>query len=200
MVVKEGVSLPCSMGIVASEIEDTFKKLEKLNNPGMIQTDIFKEKGERKMIENKSNVKNDPVVDLQRAAMEHRAKWTGLTYVKAREAGKAEETEKIIRQAITETGKISGAKLKSQCQDSENVAYVIDTFLTPFAKPIELEYKEKTKDRVDLEFHYCPILNAWQDLGFDDETCEKLCDMAMDGDRGLAKALGYEFFLGDTIA
>jgi len=31
LVVKEGVSLPCSMGIVANEIEDTFKKLGKLN-------------------------------------------------------------------------------------------------------------------------------------------------------------------------
>ena len=152
------------------------------------------------MIEIKSGIKDDQVVNILRGAMGHRATWTGLTYTKAREAGKAEEAEKFIRQAIFETGKISGSKLKAQCQNPENVTCFAETFLTPFINAVEIEFKTKTADRVDLEFHYCPLLKAWKDLGFDDDTCEKLCDMAMDGDRGIAKAMGYEFFLGDTIA
>ncbi len=153
------------------------------------------------MIDNKISIKGDPVVDIQRGAIGHRATWTGLTYTKAREAGKAEEAEKIIREAIVETGKIQGAEVKAECQDPENVKCFADTFFTPnVAKTFEVEFKNKTEDRLDIEFHHCPLLKAWQDLGFDDETCEKLCDIAMDGDRNIAKAMGYEFHLGNTIA
>ena len=63
-----------------------------------------------------------------------------------------------------------------------------------------MNFLPKNADRLEIEFHYCPLLKAWQDLGFDAATCEKLCDMAMDGDRNIAKAMGYEFHLGDTIA
>ena len=153
------------------------------------------------MIDNKISIKGDPVVDIQRGAIGHRATWTGLTYTKAREAEKAEEAEKIIREAIVETGKVQGAEIKFKCQDPENVTCFIETFLTPNnLKTYEVEFKIKTKDRVDLEFHHCPLLKAWQDLGFDDSTCEKLCDMAMDGDRNIARTMGFEFHLGDTIA
>lgn len=153
------------------------------------------------MADNKSSINGDPVVDIQRGAIGHRATWTGLTYIKAKEAGKAEETEKIIREAIAETGKIHGLEIKSKCQDPENVRSFAEAFLNPNSvKTFEMEFKTNTEDRLDLEFHYCPLLKAWQDLGFDDETCQKLCDMAMDGDRNIAKSMGLEFHLGDTIA
>jgi len=153
------------------------------------------------MIDNKIRIKGDSVVDIQRGAIGHRATWTGLTYTKAREAGMAESAEKIIRDAISETGILQGTEVKAQCPNPESVESFIETFLSPNAlKTFEVEFKTKTEDRVDLEFNHCPLLKAWQDLGFDDETCEKLCDMAMDGDRGIAKAMGYEFYLGDTIA
>ncbi|MBU2701749.1 putative ArsR family transcriptional regulator [Sporomusaceae bacterium BoRhaA] len=153
------------------------------------------------MIDNKISIKGDPIVDIQRGAIGHRATWTGLTYTKARAAGKAEEAEKIIREAIVETGKIQGAEIKSNCQKPENVTCFVETFLTPnVVKTFEVEFKTKTEDKVELEFHHCPLLKAWQDLGFDDATCEKLCDMAMDGDRSIAKTMGFEFYLGDTIA
>jgi len=153
------------------------------------------------MIDNKTSIKGDQVVDLHRGAIGHRATWTGLTYTKAREAGKEEEAEKFIREAVAETAKVQAAAIKSQCQDPESVACFAENFLNSnVAKTFEIEFKTKTEDRVDLAFHHCPLLKAWQDLGFDDATCEKLCDMAMDGDRGIAAAMGYEFHLGDTIA
>ncbi|MGE5627399.1 MAG: L-2-amino-thiazoline-4-carboxylic acid hydrolase [Solirubrobacterales bacterium] len=153
------------------------------------------------MIDNKITIKGDPMVDIQRGAIGHRATWTGLTYVKAKEAGKAEEVEKLIREAITETGLVQGGQVKAACSNPESVKNFVETFLTPtLLKTFEVELKSVTEDRVDIEFHHCPLLKAWEDLGFDDETCEKLCDMAMDGDRSIAKAMGYEFYLGDTIA
>ena len=153
------------------------------------------------MIDNKITIKGDSVVDIQRSAIGHRATWTGLTYTKAREEGREKEAEKFIREAIAETGIIQGNEIKAQCPDVENVGCFIETFLNSnTTKTFEAELKNKTEDRVDIEFNHCPLLKAWQDLGLDDQTCEKLCDIAMDGDRNIAKAMGYEFYLGDTIA
>lgn len=153
------------------------------------------------MIDNHISIVGDPVVDIQRSAIGHRATWTGLTYTKAKEAGKAEEFEQMIREAISQTGMVQGTAVKGKCLDPQNVSAFIDTFLSENSlKTFEVEFKAKNENRVDMEFHHCPLLKAWQDLGFDDATCEKLCDMAMDGDRNIAKAMGYGFYLGDTIA
>ena len=100
-----------------------------------------------------------------------------------------------------ETGLVQGAEIKAACSDPENVSCFADTFLTPnVVKTFEVEFKTKNEDCLTMEFHHCPLLKAWQDLHFDDATCEKLCDIAMDGDRNIAKAMGFDFHLGKTIA
>lgn len=153
------------------------------------------------MIDNKITIKDDEKVNIQRGAIGHRATWTGLTYKYAVEAGKAEEVESLIRQAVSETGRVQGTDLKGRCPNPESCASFFDTMFTPtLTKSFEVEVKEKSDEVLDLEFHHCPLLKGWQDLGFDDELCAKLCDMAMDGDRNIAKAMGYDFHLGDTIA
>ena len=50
------------------------------------------------------------------------------------------------------------------------------------------------------KFHYCPLVAAWQAQGAKDEQIEKLCDIAMQGDRGIASSFGCELQLGETIA
>lgn len=153
------------------------------------------------MIDNKITIKDDEKVNIQRGAIGHRSTWTGLTYKYAAEAGKAEEAEKFIRQAISETGRVQGNALKEQCPDPTSCKSFCDTMFTPtLLKSFEVDVKEKTDDVLDVEFHHCPLLKAWQDLGFDDEMCAKLCDIAMDGDRNIAKSMGFDFHLGDTIA
>ena len=162
---------------------------------------LVREKERNIMIKNESKINNDEIVNIRRGATEHRSTWTGLTYVKACESGLADEAEKIIREAITGTGMRQGQELKEACKDPDDLSCFGDTFLpADVAKTFELEYRHKEKDLLEMDFHYCPLLKAWQKLGFDDKTCEKLCDMAMDGDRNIAKAMGYGFKLGDTIA
>ena len=55
-----------------------------------------------------------------------------------------------------------------------------------------------TESEVPVDFHYCALLNAWKKLGFDDETCAKLCDIAM-GDRD-CRGHGTDTELTDTLA
>ena len=153
------------------------------------------------MIKNESKINDDAMVNVRRSATEHRATWTGLTYVKACEAGKAEFAEKIIREAVAATGVMQGNEIKEACPNPDDLSVFGDTFLPPDAvKTFELEYVTKNADKLEMHFHYCPLLKAWQKLGFDETACEKLCDIAMDGDRNIAKAMGYDFELGDTIA
>ena len=153
------------------------------------------------MIENKASINGEEIVEVQRSAFEHRAVWTGLTYAKGDKNGSKAEIEGIIREAIAETGKIHGEQIKANCKNLEDVTKFLEVFLNPTVKKtFEMEFKTVTSDRLDIEFHYCPLLKAWQDLGFDEETCATLCDMAMDGDRNIAKSMGYEFHLGDTLA
>lgn len=138
---------------------------------------------------------------LVTSAIAHRATWTGLTYKYGVEAGKAKETEALIRQAISETGRITGEAIKGRIENAED----FNCFLGEFANPVmqevfQLKPTKLTDEVLNLEFSNCPLLNRWRELGFDDEMCAKLCDMAMDGDRNVAKVMGYDFYLGDTLA
>jgi len=151
-----------------------------------------------------SNIKNTPnqvdeVVQVNRAQIEHRATWMGLIYDEMKKAGV--DAEGIIRRAIKRCGNFHGENIKKRCTDPNDCAefkkaFLSDTTIGTFdMRPIVAE-----KDTLNVDFHYCALVSAWQKLGFDDKTCELLCDMAMDGDRGIAEAMGLTFELGDTIA
>ena len=142
---------------------------------------------------------NEEKININRNAIEHRATWTGLTYVEGKAAGM--DLEQVIRSAICKTGQFHGAGYKAQCKDPEDLRSFAEVFLPELGlKTFEMEVVNLTEDDLMIHFHYCPLLTAWQKQGFDEETCDKLCDMAMDGDRNIAKAMGYDFHLGKTLA
>ena len=137
--------------------------------------------------------------EINRGQIEHRATWMGLIYDEMVKAGI--DAEPIIRRAIKRCGRIHGEDLRKKCRDPQDCSdfrrvflsdLVIDTF---DMRPISAD-----KDNLKVDFHYCALVNAWQKLGFDDETCGLLCDMAMDGDRGIAEFMGLNLELKETIA
>lgn len=105
------------------------------------------------MIDNKITIKDDEKVNIQRGAIGHRSTWTGLTYKYAAEAGKAEEAEKIIRQAISETGRVQGNALREQCPDPTSCKSFCDTMFTPtLLKSFELMLRKKLMMFLTLNF------------------------------------------------
>ena len=64
----------------------------------------------------------------------------------------------------------------------------------------EMKFIKLDDDAFDVDFHYCPLVNAWQKQGCSDDEIDKLCDWAMEGDRGIAQAFGCELELKKTIA
>ena len=140
-------------------------------------------------------------VDLVTGAISHRATWTGLTYKYGVEAGKAAEMEDIIRKAITETGRLTGEAIKARIKDPEDFNCFFDEFANPVMRAaFNVVPTELTDEVLNLEFTQCPLLNRWRELGLDDGMCAKLCEMAMEGDRNVAKTMGYDFYLGETLA
>lgn len=150
-------------------------------------------------IVNVPSLTNDERVNMLRAAIEHRATWMGLMYSEAKAMGY--DAEAFTRAAIRKTGRIHGEAIKNQMVDTQDIPYFKTLFLHEgVLKYFEMDVKSLDRDNLVVEFNYCPLISAWKKLGFDDETCELLCDMAMDGDRGIAETMGYTFDLTDTIA
>ncbi len=68
-------------------------------------------------------------------------------------------------------------------------------------KVFEMEFKETSEKALHIDFHYCPLVAAWKKAGASNEDIALLCDIAMDGDRGIVSRFdGYSFELGDVIA
>lgn len=150
------------------------------------------------------NVAN-PVMEtvaVNRSQIEHRATWMGLIYDEMKKEGL--DAEGIIRRAIRRTGNIHGEGFKMQCADPADGNQFCEVFLgtEDYVGPQSFGMDKicSDHDNVTVEFHYCALVNAWKKLGFDDETCALLCDVAMDGDRGIAEAMGMTLDLTDTIA
>lgn len=151
-------------------------------------------------IQNVSVVYSDERAAVKRKAIEQRATWMALTYKEGLKDGA--NMESITRRAITTTGSIRGAELKASMKDLGNCLEFRDAFLgNPVSRTtFQMEFVSCDEDELNVNFHYCPLLAAWQKLGIDEETCVKLCDMAMDGDRAIAAGAGLKLDISETIA
>jgi hypothetical protein len=150
-------------------------------------------------ISNNPKITNEELVNVNRSAIEHRATWMGLIYMEAVKAGA--DAEKITRAAVAKTGGQHGAGFKAKMKTPGKIEEFADVFLAPLGiKTFEMDVKTKNKDALEIQFHYCPLVAGWLKAGIPKEEISKLCDIAMDGDRNIAKTVGADFKLGKTIA
>ena len=150
-------------------------------------------------ISNKPGITDDEKTNINRNAIEHRAAWMGLSYEAARESGA--DGEAILRSAVARTGCLHCAAFGEKLKEPVKLDEFADVFLTPVGiKTFEMEVTRKTEDSLEIRFHYCPLVAGWLKAGIPAEDIPKLCDIAMDGDRNIAKMVGVDFSLGKTIA
>ncbi len=142
----------------------------------------------------------DPITTEIRKAIEHRATWMYLLLKEARERGL--DWDDFGRAAVKATGGIHGQLKKDKMKNPDSM----EEFQTVFAgetsqKVFEMEVVAADEEKYHLDFHYCPLVSAWEKLGASPEDIQHLCDIAMDGDRGMASQFPeFEFTLGHTIA
>lgn len=143
---------------------------------------------------------DDSVVNGIRSAIEHRATWFYLLLKEAEKAGS--DMEKVGRPAIYQCGCIHGKAKLAACKDKNDMREFMKVFADETVQKVfEMELTENTADKLSIDFHYCPLVSAWQKLGAKEEEIQLLCDIAMDGDRGIVSEFeNFRFCLEGTIA
>ena len=146
---------------------------------------------------NEATIKN-PIVKAVREQLEHRALWL---YLLCDEAGKRGLSwEDFGSAAVKRCGLYQGAGLvkKGGTQSLKGLRKTL--FTKPAQWMFEMDVKECTDDLLAIDFHYCPLVKAWQKQGCSDEEIALLCDIAMCGDHGIGEAYGCELELPQCIA
>lgn len=149
-------------------------------------------------IKNNAKIKN-PLIRSIRELLEHRALWMYLLCDEAKKKGLP--PEEYAPEAIKRCGIYQGAELRKKAGGGDSLKGLKKALFSKFAQWVfEMDIKRCTDDNLDIDFHYCPLVKAWQKQGCSDEEIELLCDHAMCGDRGIAESFGCTLQLHKTIA
>jgi hypothetical protein len=138
------------------------------------------------------------LVKAIRNLFEHRALWLYLLLDEAKKQGLP--PEKFAPEAIRRCGVYQGGNFAGQgaATSLKTLRKRLFTFVGKLI--FEMKIRRCTDDNFDVDFHYCPLVAAWQKQGCSAEEMDTLCEIAMCGDRGIAQAFGCEFDLNKTIA
>jgi len=139
-----------------------------------------------------------PLFVKVREQLEHRALWMFLLMDEAKKRGL--EDDSYAEEAIKRCGLMHGA-LHVKNGGTKSLKGLKKVLFTKSAQIVfEMKIRECTDDTLFIDFHYCPLVKAWQKQGCSDEEIARLCDIAMCGDRGIGEAYGVELDLPKTIA
>ena len=142
--------------------------------------------------------RNNPVIKAVRGTLEHRAQWLYLLLKEAEKKGV--KWEDIGYEATKSCGHIQGKDLTEAAGTKSFKGLKKKLFTLPARMVFDMKILKCTDDELAIDFGYCPLVKAWQKLGCTDSEIERLCDIAMNGDRGIAEAFGGRMELGETIA
>ena len=150
-----------------------------------------------------SIVKNEAKIKVKllqsiREQLEHRALWLYLLVDEAKKRGL--DPKEFASDAIKRCGLSQGAKLVEKGKTDSLKGLKKTLFTKPAQWVFEMDVKQCNDDHLDIDFHYCPLVKAWQKQGCSEEEIRMLCDCAMCGDRGIAQSFGCELDLPKTIA
>jgi hypothetical protein len=142
--------------------------------------------------------KNNFILKAIRGTLEHRATWLYLLLKEAEKKGV--QWEDIGYPAIRACGNMHGKNLVELSGTGSLKGLKRKLFTLPAQMVFEMKILESTNNCFSIDFGYCPLVAAWQKIGCSDEEIGRLCDIAMEGDRGIAESFGASLEIGETIA
>ncbi len=150
-----------------------------------------------------SKVVNEPkykngLLQAIRAQLEHRAFWLYLLCDEAGKRGLA--WEDFGSAAVRRCGLSQGNGLVKRGKTDSLRGLRKTLFTKPAQLVFEMDIKKSTDDELFIDFHYCPLVKAWQNAGCTDEEISTLCDIAMCGDHGIGECYGAVLELPKCIA
>jgi predicted ArsR family transcriptional regulator len=149
-------------------------------------------------IVNEARLKDEATAAL-RVQCAKRASTIALTL---EEAAKEGLDDSHARRAIFRYGQAIGDDLRASMKDPADLREFATKFGVGLDRNIyEMETVAADADRLSIRFHYCPYVAQWLKMGKSAEEIDTLCDIAMEGDRGIGSRFeAFEFVLGKTIA
>ena len=110
------------------------------------------------------------------------------------------DPEEFASAAITRCGISQGTDLQKK-SGTKSLKGLRKTLFTRAARWVfEMDLVENTDDTLYLDFHYCPLVKAWQKAGCSDKEIARLCDIAMCGDHGIGSCFDARLELPKAIA
>jgi hypothetical protein len=142
--------------------------------------------------------KNGFIARTVRKFYEHRALWMYLLCDEARKKGL--DPEQFAPAAIRRCGCFHGKNALSAAGTSSLTALRKQLFTRLGRKVFEMKIIRCDDDHFNVDFHYCPLVSSWQKQGAGEHEIDRMCQWAMEGDRGIAEVFGAELDLAKTIA
>lgn len=147
---------------------------------------------------NEPKIKN-PIIVAVREQLEHRALWMYLLCDEVKKKGL--ESSDYAPDAVRRCGLYQGKELVEKGGRGQSLKGLKKAlFNLPAQWVFEMKILSCDDNHLDINFHYCPLVKAWQKQGCSDEEIAKLCDHAMCGDRAIAESFGSKLNLGKRIA
>ena len=123
-------------------------------------------------VKNEPRIKNSLIVAI-REQLEHRALWMYLLCDEA--AKKGLEADEYAPEAIRRCGLYQGGLLRQKAGGGSSLKGLKKTLFSKFAQWVfEMQILRCDDDHLDIDFHYCPLVKAWQKQGCTDE---QLCSL-----------------------
>ena len=148
-------------------------------------------------VKNEPKIKNKLIVAI-REQLEHRALWLYLLCDEAKKRGL--DPNDFAAAAIKRCGLAKGKNLVKKGKTKSLKGLRKTLFTKPAQWVFEMDALENTDETLYLDFHYCPLVKAWQKAGCSDEEIAQLCDIAMCGDHGIGARFDSVLELPKCIA
>lgn len=131
-----------------------------------------------------------------RAAIKDRAIYLALMFRSYSLVLPAPEAQRLARAAIFEFGRIKAQKDSLPFSPQKWV----DRHVAKGSAEVFCSRIVKETGHSEQQMTFCPLVEAWQELGCDPEEIDLLCDIAMEGDRGRAIYHGISMEITHRLA
>lgn len=135
-------------------------------------------------------------IEKVRAAIKDRAIFLALLLKSYSKVLPAQEAQRCAREAIFEFGRIKAQKDPLPFSAEKWVErHVAKGSSEVFESQIQIN-----KDNSVQQMTVCPLVEAWRELGCDQQEIGLLCEIAMEGDHGRAAFHGVSLEITHTLA
>jgi len=125
---------------------------------------------------------NKETIKHVREAIKDRATWFALMYKSFSKVLPSKDVERLAREAIFQFGTLKGKKDGGKISPDEWV----EKHMAKGSGEVFQSEISKQRDYSEQRMTFCPLVEAWKELGCSDEEIDLFCDIAMEGDRGRA--------------